>query len=76
MTSQIKKLLSDVLELPPPMRALIVEKLIESLDEDKNVKLSEVWKKEIDKRCQELDDCQVTLVDSEIVFQKAFQAIE
>ena len=76
MTSQTKKLLSDVLELPPPMRALIVEKLIESLDEDKNVKLSEVWKKEIDKRCQELDDCQVTLVDSEIVFQKAFQAIE
>jgi putative addiction module component (TIGR02574 family) len=76
MTSQTEKLLNEVLELPLPMRALIAEKLIESLDEDKDVNLSDVWKKEIEKRCQELDDNQVTLIDSEIVFQKALKAIE
>ena len=76
MTSQTEKLLNEVLELPLPMRALIAEKLIESLDEDKDVNLSDVWKKEIEKRCQELDDNQVTSIDSEIVFQKALKAIE
>lgn len=76
MTSQTKKLINDALELPLQMRALLAEKLIESLDEEKETYLSVEWKSEIDRRCQEIEDHTIALIDSEKVFQNAFKVLE
>lgn len=76
MDTTTKKLISNILELPLQMRAFLAEKLLESLDEETEFQMSEEWKREINRRCQEIDNGHVTLIDSEKVFQKAFKALE
>ena len=76
MEANTKKLIDNVLELPHHLRAFLAEKLLESLDEEMEFEMSEEWKQEIRKRCQEIDEGKVMLIDSEKVFEKAFGALE
>ncbi|MGA2660973.1 MAG: addiction module protein [Verrucomicrobiota bacterium] len=41
--------------LPSEARAYLAEKLLETLDFEEDFAVSDVWLKEIRKRCQELD---------------------
>jgi hypothetical protein len=50
----------------------VAERLIESLDFDSDVVLSPEWKAEIDKRCREMDEGTVSLIDADTVFKKAY----
>jgi hypothetical protein len=54
----------------------MAEKLIESLDVlDENAPLSQAWKKEIGKRCSEIDKGIAKLSSADSVFKKAFAVL-
>jgi len=67
--------MDQALGLPVQARAFIAEKLLESLDSGDNFEISPKWKKEIRKRCQEIDKGLVELVPAERVFEEAFRRI-
>ncbi len=72
MNMTAERLVSEALEMPIPIRAFVAERIIESLDMDSKVELSPAWKVEIEKRCKEIDDGTVTLLDADEVFKKAY----
>lgn len=57
----MEKVVTQALELPPALRAFVAEKLIESLDQPDAPPLSAKWKKEVLRRCAELDRGEVRL---------------
>ena len=75
MSITAEKLVDEALNLPRQTRAFVAEKLIESLDETPSSELSTAWKKEIKKRCQEIDQGLVELRSAEDVFTKAYAAL-
>lgn len=72
MNMTAEKLVSEALQMPNTVRAFVAERLIESLDFDSYVDLSPEWKAEIDKRCREIDEGTVSLIDGDEVFKKAY----
>jgi hypothetical protein len=72
MKTELDKILSEALELPAPLRAFLASKLIESLDANGARELSSEWKEEIRRRCREIDEEAVRLVDAEEAFAKAY----
>ena len=75
MSSKAEKIVSEALELPTAVRAFLAEKLIESLDIESVGELSPEWKEEIEKRCREIDEGSVQLLDVEAVFSKAYSSL-
>jgi hypothetical protein len=75
MTRKAEKIMIEALALSPAVRAFVAEKLIESLDMPPAMELSSEWKKEIQKRCKEVDEGLVELHDAEAVFKKAFTSL-
>ena len=65
----------EAMGLPPVLRAFVAEKLIESLDAPDVPALSAKWKKEVRRRCAELDRGTAELHDAEAVFAKAYAAL-
>jgi putative addiction module component (TIGR02574 family) len=63
--------MKEALQLPREARALIAEKLLESLDFDEPFELSEEWRQEIARRCREIDQGEVELIPGEQVFKEA-----
>lgn len=72
MTMTAEKLVSEALHMPSAVRAFVAERIIESLDIDTEVDLSPEWQSEIEKRCREVDEGTVTLIDADEVFRKAY----
>ena len=71
----MKHITEQVLTLPLTDRAFLAEKLLESLDSGSELELSSEWRREIDKRCDEIDAGSVDLIPSEQVFDEAFRSI-
>lgn len=71
----MEQVMDQALGLPVQARAFIAEKLLESLDSGDNFKISPKWKKEIRKRCHEIDKGLVELIPAEKVFEEAFRRI-
>jgi len=67
--------MKEALSLSPHVRAFVAERLIESLDVNSSNELSPAWREEILKRCNELDNGKVELLDANEVFQKAYAAL-
>ncbi len=63
-------IIDEVLHLPRESRALLAEKLLESLDYEEGFEVSPAWMDEIRRRCREIDDGAVTLSSSERVFEE------
>jgi len=61
----IKTIAEQALKLAPASRAYIPEILLESLDYEKNIIVSEEWRQEIQKRCKETDADHSLLIDGE-----------
>lgn len=59
----IETITEQALSLAPSSRAYLAEILLESLDYEEDVKVSEAWRQEIQKRCQEIDANPAILVD-------------
>jgi putative addiction module component (TIGR02574 family) len=72
MNATANKIVSAAMELPGPIRAFVAKQLIESLDADDSVEISPEWKKEIEKRCKEIDQGAVDLIPGEEVFRNAY----
>jgi putative addiction module component (TIGR02574 family) len=61
----IETITEQVLKLAPAARAYIAEILLENLDYEEDFLVSEAWRQEIHKRCQEIDSDPSLLVDGE-----------
>jgi hypothetical protein len=72
MATSFNEIVSEALSLPLPVRALLAEKLIESLDASAGSELSPQWGEEIARRCGELREGTALLYDAEDVFTRAF----
>ena len=64
------QLIQEILQLPREARALLAEKLLESLDFREEFDVSPAWREEIRRRCQELDSGAVKLVPAKEVFKE------
>jgi hypothetical protein len=71
-----EKIISEALTLPRSVRALVAERLIESLDYDDSTELSAEWREEILKRCKEVDEGLVELEDAEEVFARLHASLD
>ena len=71
MSPEAKNIIHDALQLPRDIRALIAEKLLESLDYEEPFELSKKWKEEIERRCQGIDNGSVQLVPGDQVLREA-----
>ena len=71
-----EKIIAEALDLPRNLRALVAERLIESLEYDEPSELSPEWREEILRRIREVDEGMVELEDAEKVFARLHAALE
>jgi putative addiction module component (TIGR02574 family) len=69
-------IITEALELPSTMRAMVAERLIESLDLDESMELSPEWRDEISRRCREIDEGTAQLIPAETVFKRLYAALQ
>jgi len=72
MALAVDKIVSEALGLPPAVRALLAEKLIESLDAAADTELSPEWREEVRRRCGEINKGTAQLHDVDDVFSRAY----
>ena len=65
------EIITEVLRLPRESRALLAEKLLETLDFDEDFEVDADWRKEILRRWSELERGAVALVPGEQVLDEA-----
>ncbi|HHE39985.1 MAG TPA: addiction module antitoxin RelB [Candidatus Cloacimonetes bacterium] len=70
MKSEVKSITENALRLSAPARACIVEILLESLDFEEDFPISEQWRNEIIKRCDEIDNGNVELISGEVAMTR------
>ena len=75
MSITAEKIMTEAMGLPPVLRALVTVKLIESLDAPDAPSLSAKWKKEVRRRCTEVDRGAVELHDADAVFARAYASL-
>jgi hypothetical protein len=75
MSTTVDKIVSEALDLPSEARAFVAEKLIESLDVGSAGEISPAWREEVRKRCRQVDEGLVELLDAEDVFRQAHAAL-
>jgi hypothetical protein len=66
-----KGVIEAALKLPRQWRALLAEKLLDSLDLDDEFEVSSEWLSEIRTRCREIDESEAELIPAEDVFNDA-----
>jgi putative addiction module component (TIGR02574 family) len=71
MVNETAQVLESALHLPAPDRAFLAEQLLASLDSDEDFPLSEEWRKEILRRCEEIDRGEVELIPADAAFRSA-----
>lgn len=75
MSPRTEGIIDEALQLPREARALLAEKLLESLDFDEPFEVSSEWREEIARRCREIDEHVVTLIPGEEVLKEAAQGL-
>ena len=66
-----EEILSAALALPPDMRAMLVDYLLESLNDAPNQKeIDAAWAVEIERRIRDFDQGKVEAIDGELVMQR------
>ncbi|HNW93573.1 MAG TPA: addiction module protein [bacterium] len=75
MGTTAKKIMAEAMGLPPELRAFVAQKLIESLDASAAPPLSAQWKKEVQRRCAEMDRGAAKLRSADAVFVKAYASL-
>jgi hypothetical protein len=75
MSTAAQKLITQALDLPPALRAFLAEKLIESLDAQDVGPISTKWRREIRRRCAEIDGHRSELRDANKVFARAYASL-
>lgn len=75
MSPETENVIKQALQLPREARALIAEKLLESLDFEEPFDLSREWREEIVRRCREIDEGTVELIAGEDVLKEAAEEL-
>jgi putative addiction module component (TIGR02574 family) len=65
MRVDIENIVQDMLKLPPATRAYLAEMLLQSLDYEEDFSISEEWMNEIHRRCHEINQETIQLVNAE-----------
>jgi putative addiction module component (TIGR02574 family) len=65
MQVDIENIVEYILKLPPATRAYLAEMLLQSLDYEEDFSISEEWMNEIHRRCHEINEEQIQLVNAE-----------
>lgn len=76
MSPRTESIMKEALQLPREARALIAEKLLESLDLEEPFELSEEWQQEIARRCREIDEGEVDLIPGDKVLREAAEGLQ
>lgn len=76
MSPKTESIMKEALQLPREARALIAEKLLESLDSDEPFEISEQWSREIARRCREIDEGVVDLIPGDQVLKEAGEGLK
>lgn len=76
MDKSLERLINEVLSLPLEIKAYLAEKLLENLDSETDVEISQEWRKEVEKRCAEIDSGIAVLKDADEVFKDAFSKLK
>ena len=76
MSPETENVMNKALQLPREARALIAEKLLESLDFEEPFEISSEWKEEIARRCREIDDGTAELIPGEEVLKEAARELQ
>jgi len=71
-----EKIIAEALQLPVTLRALVAERLIESLDLSEFGELTPEWRDEVTRRCREIDEKLVELVAYDTVMARAYEALQ
>jgi putative addiction module component (TIGR02574 family) len=71
-----EKIIAEALELPRNIRAIVAERLIESLDLEEPLGLSDEWREELLRRCKAIDDGTTELLDADKVFARLYASLE
>ena len=66
-----EKIIAEALQLPATLRALVAERLIESLDLEESGEVTPEWRDEIVRRCREIDEKIVDRIAAETVLARA-----
>jgi putative addiction module component (TIGR02574 family) len=75
MSAGIHALVTEALALPEASRAFLAEKLLESLDQDEDLAVSDEWRDEIRRRCRDLDEGKSRTTSAEEVFAELRQQL-
>ncbi len=76
MTSLDEKMLDEALSLPSNMRAILIEKLIESLNLPKREDIDKLWAEEAEKRIADVDSGRVKPISGEQVFKEIHERLK
>jgi putative addiction module component (TIGR02574 family) len=76
MSPEMESIIQKVLQLPRKSRALIAERLLESLDFEEPFEVSNEWREEIARRCREIDEGDVALIPGEEVLKEAGKGLQ
>ena len=64
----VEQILDEAMQMPTPVRAFVAETLLESLDYEESVELSDEWMAEIRSRITAMDEGHAEMIAAEQVF--------
>jgi putative addiction module component (TIGR02574 family) len=70
MAANFDDIIKDALSLPPGVRAMLADHLLESLDWEKQDEVDAAWAEEAERRMQEIRDGKVQTIDGEEVMRE------
>ncbi len=70
MTGNWEEIMGAALSLPPGMRAMLAEHLLESLDAESQKETDAAWAKVVEERIAEIDAGKVELASADAVLQR------
>ncbi|MDD5674139.1 MAG: addiction module protein [Chitinivibrionales bacterium] len=70
MTTLTEKIIDEALSLPNDMRAVVVDKLLESLNIPSQKEIDLLWTNEAEKRFKDFKNKKVKAIDGELVFNE------
>jgi putative addiction module component (TIGR02574 family) len=76
MSPEAENIIEEALRLPRQARALLAEKLLESLDFEEPFQVSGEWRAEIARRCREIDEGAADLMRGEKVLREAAKELK
>jgi hypothetical protein len=70
MTTLTEKIVEEALSLPNEMRAVVVDKLLESLNIPSQKEIDLLWTNEAEKRYKDIKNNKLKAIDGELVFNE------